>query len=193
MDKIRAGVFYFSAGQRVAVEVGATIIGHTSQNAKGNQVYWFKSVADFERLRKDLFEATNPLYKPIPCFEVLTGMEGALENIQAIAKLQEAVEKLGFYVGWTSSGEPVVSPKKESPIAAARASMAPVAELPPPPPLPEKSPDEIFAALAGRKPRIQEFAAELNMDPARLKTLIEADPRYAPIVGGWVRTAEQTS
>lgn len=170
MDKIRAGIFYFSAGQRVAVEVGSTIIGHTTLDPKtGQHTFWFPSVADFEKKRKDLFEANNPLYKPIPCFEELP------------------------LPGPTAIEKPVVTPAVVNPLIAARNAMAP--QLPPPPPLPEgptqEEKDFVFGHLAGRKPRMQDFAAELNMEPAKLKTIIENDPRFAPIVGGWIRAAEQ--
>lgn len=187
MDRFRVGLCFYSAGQRVAVEAGlGPALGHTSHSEKyGQQVFWFKSVAEFEKYRQDIFEARNAFHRPVPVVEMLdeqppepkTAPPVAAPSLQAVASFETAK-------------------------AAMNPAFAPPAPLPPPPPLPGTAPtlptvadpleaEAIFKFHAGRKIRIKEFAAELNCSPEYLEPIIKNDPRYAPIVGGWVRLAGQ--
>lgn len=160
MDKFRAGLLYYSAGQRVIVEAGFSPIGHTSLCPKtGQQVYWFKSLAEFERYKKDIFENTAGIHRPVPLFEPI-GETVAVEAVEV---------------------EAVVPPPPPAPPAPEEApSNNDISQIK----------DRVFQAHANRTIRIKDFAAELGIDAETLKTIIESDSRYAPLAAGWVRRAE---
>lgn len=88
-DKFQIGIMFDSAGQRMPLEAGMRTIGYTSHDVQlGKQVYWFPTIADFERQKKDIFETNYALCKPVPVMR-----EIAQENPHAIelrGRLQHA-------------------------------------------------------------------------------------------------------
>lgn len=207
MDKIRVGLLYYSAGQRIVVEAGFQTIGHTVASAKyGQQIFWFSSVAMFEKYRKDIFESPMALNKPVPVFEVLEGeqkvdfagvrklLQGLMVWLKNASPEDTATVDVG--TGEVKALETVVV-KQQAPAVTPVAAQAPVppAFLPPllpPAPVAAAMPslEEIFTKHAGRNIRIKEFATELGVDSDALQAVIESDPRYAPMMGGWVRVVK---
>lgn len=197
---------YDSAGQRVAVEAGFKTIGHTSHDPKiGKHVYWFESIALFEKYKKDIFENTG-FNKPIPVIDIGT-TSNSLELDQV--QIRKLMQTLLLFMQQAKAGDkcmlnfengvvtPIVSKVNE-----AKEKFAPPPPPPPPPPAQEFAPpppppmteaDRAFLTLADRKIRINDFAAELGKEPDALKTIINSDARFAPIVGGWVRKAGENS
>ncbi len=166
--RLRLGLMFFSAGQRVPVEIGNRIIGHSSYNDhSGQHEFWFENVDAFKAnggqviggryvWPRDMFEVfgNGTGNKPIPVMELV--FEEAAQD--------EVVEKAA----------PVVIP----------------------PPLPDAprvlaiNGDTIEGVRAGRSIRLKDLAAEMNVPPDFLQDVIESDPRFAPIVAGWVRLKE---
>lgn len=186
MDKIRVGLMYDSAGQRVAVEAGYATIGHTSHDPKlGKHVFWFPNLASFEKYKKAIFENMS-FNKPVPILDIgvadntlqldQTQVRGLMQTLMHFMQQAQPGDKcmLNFENG-------IVTPVL---VAAVKNKFAP----PPPPPSMSET-DGVFQALAGRKIRINDFATELGKETEALKTIINGDSRFAPIVGGWVRAA----
>lgn len=170
--KIQIGVIYRSAGQRVQVEAGHKRIGITSHDVTtGQQTYWFKD-GEFEHVKYDLFEMASPLAKPVPVVRLVEDV--APEPV--VVKTPVAEDAQEVFV-------PVPEPSPVSPVT-----------IPPPPPAaPSTLADDIFAALAGRKIRVKDFAAELGLSPETVEEAVSSDSRFAKIVAGWVRVAEATA
>lgn len=175
--KIKVGVVYRSAGQRVDVEAGHKRIGMTSHDVTtGQQTYWFKD-GEFDRVKFDLFEMSSPLAKPVPVFRLV---EDEVVPVVVTAPVTEDEQETFVPVPKTLVTEPT----------AATEIPAPVTIPPPPPAAPATLADDIFTALAGRKIRVKDFAAELGLSPEILHDTVSADPRFATITAGWVRAAE---
>ena len=174
--KIQIGVIYRSAGRRVQVEAGHKRIGMTSHDVTtGQQTYWFKD-GEFERVKYDLFEMASPLAKPVPVVRLVEDV--APEPV--VVKTPVAEDAQEVFV-------PVPEPTSPTEIP------APVTIPPPPPAAPSTLADDIFAALAGRKIRVKDFAAELGLSPETVEEAVSSDSRFAKIVAGWVRVAEATA
>lgn len=122
-DKFRVGLIYYSAGLSVEVEAGHRMIGRTSRDPKiGEQVFWFPSVADFHKHRRDIFECIGrfSINTPIPHFEPIE------EPVPAAVEVPTAGEP---------DGKASVSYAEESgstpePVTTEPAAGSPVAEFP---------------------------------------------------------------
>ena len=163
--KIKVGVVYRSAGQRVDVEAGHKRLGRTSHDVStGQQTFWFPDVETFERVKYDLFECASPLAKPVPIFRLVD---------ETAPPPPPFVDEHAPVVVVEDEPEPEFVP------------------TPTPAPVPTGSlADDIFTALAGRKIRVKDFAAELGLTPEMVHDTVSADPRFATITAGWVRAAE---
>jgi hypothetical protein len=206
--KIQIGVIYRSAGQRVQVEAGHKRIGMTSHDVTtGQQTYWFKSQEEFDRVKYDLFEMASPLAKPVPVVRVVESEEIAKGSRELTPEQQEvlceyAVRKHAALKAELETPVVVKTPVAEDaqevfvPVPEPTSPTeipAPVTIPPPPPAAPSTLADDIFAALAGRKIRVKDFAAELGLSPETVEEAVSSDSRFAKIVAGWVRVAEATA
>lgn len=214
-DPYRVGLLYRSGGQKMTAEAGNVRLGTTTREPKyGDQVYWFKSIGEFEKYRADVFEMKHGHTPPVPVVELLDAPESL--NVAEVVKgicdgsrhlLDEEKEALkqwliGQYPATTegpwiedpafgSSGEEEPVLTRSTPPFPTK--VPPYSPPPPPPMLQVQDRERIFAAHAGRRIRLNDFAEELQMDPEALKNIITNDPRYrSPIVAGWVSPASDS-
>lgn len=202
-DRYRVGVMYRSAGSKVQVEAGHKCIGSTTRDLfTREQTYWFKSIAQFEANRADIFEARYGHSRPIPVFQLLdesgnvappVDVSGVIKGIvdgslKLSDKDSQAITRhfAAMFASRVATGTVAAPAPMPKPVVITQEEVA----IPPPPPPPGIShlAPAVFAAHNGRKIRLKEFAEELHMDPAMLRQVIESDSRFQVIPsGGWVR------
>lgn len=192
----------------MTAEAGSIRLGTTVRESRtGGQVFWFKSLADFEKHKFNVFEMKHGHTPPVPMVEMIPGESAAPDQSGIVVTMQKALEDLGMWVGYTDDGNVVIRRRPTDEELAAGGFWVPeqqdanvsiegtgtmptanVSTFAPPPPPPSFA-DAIFAAHGGRKIRLNDFAAELQIEPDDLKKIIISDSRYKEIHAGWVSLA----
>lgn len=170
-DRYRVGLLFRSGGMKQQVDAGFKKLGFTTRSPKyGDQVYWFPTVADFEKYRKDVFETKYAVVAPVPIFEFLEPDMGPV-----VKKMRLALEGLGVMATITEDGNDVVfsrkgpsretSPFGDNPFEGQNNEAA-VAKVP----------DAILGGFVGRPEDRQIY---INQETGQLKSF-NSDPNLLP-------------